>query len=106
VVHKSNRLDTTTLTSFYLAGFEVGINCPIEKLGSSVSSIFALNDDEVAFAASNSVLNEIGPGDYWVATNTRLIQYRRGPRYQITTLQSFSAISFLIWEPFCNFRSV
>ena len=78
VVHKSNRLDTTTLTSFYLAGFEVGINCPIEKLGSSVSSIFALNDDEVAFAASNSVLNEIGPGDYWVATNTRLIQYRRG----------------------------
>ena len=76
-VHKFNERDTTKLTSFYLAGFEVGIDCPSNSLSPSASSIFSL-PSEAAFAASNSVLRRIGPGTYWIATRTRLIQYSAG----------------------------
>jgi len=76
-VHKFNRWDTVKRASFYLAGFEVGIDCPKYSLSPSASSIFAL-PSEAAFAASNSVLRRIGPGTYWIATRTRLIQYSAG----------------------------
>ncbi|HEU5457745.1 MAG TPA: hypothetical protein VFU68_03935 [Terracidiphilus sp.] len=76
-VHKFNKRDTTKSPSFYLAGFEIGIDCPGESLSPSASSIFS-QPSEAAFAASNSVLLRIGPGTYWIATRTRLIQYSAG----------------------------
>ena len=76
-VHKANQWDTTKLPSFYIADFEVGITCPKEELSPSISSIFAL-PAEVAFAASNSVLQRFGPGTYWMAVGRRLIQSTAG----------------------------
>jgi hypothetical protein len=77
-VHKSNQKDTTTLASFYLANFYAGINCPVDKLFPSASSIFAL-PGETAFAASNSVLARLEPSSvYWMGVGRRLIQYSVG----------------------------
>ena len=90
-VHKSNQRDTTELPSFYLADFEIGTSCPNYKLFPSVSSIFAL-PAEAAFAASNSTLRQLGPGTYWIATRTRLIQYNVG----------FTVPSHYAAENFCD----
>lgn len=88
-IHKSNQWDMATLRSFYLADFEIGITCSQDKLGPSAASIFS-SDEEVAFAASNSVLKRLGPGIYWVAVGTRLIQYMVG----FTIPSHFQAQSF------------
>jgi hypothetical protein len=88
-VHKSNQWDTTKLLSFYLANFEVGITCPKDELSPSESSIFAL-PAEAAFAASNSVLERLGPGSYWMAVGTRLIQLNVG----LTVPSHFAAWSY------------
>jgi len=90
-VHKSNQWDTSTAPSFYLANFAVGIGCPKNELSPSASSIFAL-PTEVAFAASNSVLERLGPGTYWMAVGRRLIQYSVG----------FSEPSHYAVENFCD----
>jgi hypothetical protein len=76
-VHKSNQWDTVKSLSFYLAGFEVGIACSKDLLSPSEPAIFAL-PAETAFAASNSILDRIGPGTYWMAVGKRLIQYNTG----------------------------
>jgi hypothetical protein len=76
-VHKSNQWDTVNSLSFYLADFEVGIACSKDLLSPSESAIFAL-PAETAFAASNSILDGIGPGTYWMAVGKRLIQYNTG----------------------------
>jgi hypothetical protein len=73
-VHKSNQSKTTEPSSFYLANFEVGVTCPKDELSPSAQSIFAL-PAEAAFAASNSLLEQLGPSTYWMAVGTRLIQY-------------------------------
>jgi len=91
VVHRTNPQDTTDLPSFYLAGFEIGIGCPNASLSPSATSIFAL-PGEAAFAASNSVLEEHGPGTYWIATSTRLIQYNIG----------FTSAHHYVAENFCD----
>ena len=88
-VHKSNQWDTSTLQSFYLANFEVGITCTKDELSASESSIFAL-PAEAAFAASNSVLERVGPGTYWLAVGKRLIQYNTG----FTVPSHFASTSF------------
>jgi hypothetical protein len=93
-VHKSNQYDATVRPSFYLANFEVGITCPKEELKPSAASIFAINQ-EGAFAASNSLLERLGPGTYWMAVGRRLIQYNMGyssPSHYDT--QAFCDISF------------
>lgn len=74
-MHKASQWDTSTALSFYLADFEIGITCSADKLRPSATSIFSL-PAEGAFAASNSVLKRIGPGTYWMAVGTRLIEYR------------------------------
>jgi hypothetical protein len=76
-VHKSNQYDATVRPSFYLANFEVGITCDKEELKPSAASIFAIAQ-EGAFAASNSLLERLGPGTYWMAVGRRLIQYNVG----------------------------
>jgi hypothetical protein len=76
-VHKSNQYDATVRPSFYLANFEVGITCPKEELKTSAASIFAIAQ-EGAFAASNSLLERLGPDTYWMAVGRRLIQYNIG----------------------------
>jgi len=90
-IHKSNQWDTTTALSFYLADFEIGITCAEDKLSPSAASIFAL-PAETAFAASNSVLKRLGPGTYWLAVGTRLIQYSVG----------FTIPSHLDAQSFCD----
>jgi hypothetical protein len=57
-IHKSNQWDTTTVPSFYLADFEIGITCSEDKLSPSAASIFSV-PPETAFAASNSVLEAL-----------------------------------------------
>jgi hypothetical protein len=76
-VHKSNQWDTNQSPSFYLASFEIGLTCPKDQLGRSASSIFSVPGESV-FTASNSVLNQFGPGSYWIMTGNRLIQYNVG----------------------------
>ncbi|MGP8268668.1 MAG: WD40/YVTN/BNR-like repeat-containing protein [Terracidiphilus sp.] len=76
-VHKASQWDTTTLQSFYLANFEIGITCSKDELSPSESSIFA-GPAEAAFAASNSALARLGPGTYWMALNTHLTQLNKG----------------------------
>jgi hypothetical protein len=88
-IHKLDQWDTTTALSFYLAGFEIGITCSEDKLSPSSAGIFSL-PAEAAFAASNSVLRRIGPGTYWVAVGTRLIEYSVG----FTIPSHFEAESF------------
>lgn len=88
-IHKLNQWDTTTALSFYLADFEIGITCSEDKLSPSAASIFSL-PSEAAFAASNSVLKQIGPGTYWMAVGKRLIQYSVG----FTVPSHFEAQSF------------
>ncbi len=93
-IHKSNQYDTSTLRSFYLANFEVGISCPNEELKPSAASIFAIAQ-EGAFAASNSLLERLGPDTYWMAVGRRLIQYNIGyssPSHYYT--QAFCDITF------------
>jgi hypothetical protein len=90
-VHKSNQWDTTKLPSFYLADFETGFSCPNDKLFPSASSIFA-QPAEAAFAASNSNLKQLGPGTFWIATRSRLIQYSVG----------FTVPSHYVAESFCD----
>ncbi|MGB7549460.1 MAG: hypothetical protein WBM14_17120 [Terracidiphilus sp.] len=90
-VHKANQWDTNKLPSFFLADFEVGISCPNDRLFPSASSIFA-QPGEAAFAASNSTLKQFGPGTYWIATRTRLIQYNVG----------FTVPSHYVAESFCD----
>jgi hypothetical protein len=102
VVHRTNPQDTTNLPSFYLAGFEIGIGCLNESLSPSAASIFAL-PGEAAFAASNSVLEELGPGTYWIATRTRLIQYNVGvtvPHHYV--VENFCDIGFRVGNPLAS----
>ncbi|MGA9672231.1 MAG: hypothetical protein WBQ94_23665, partial [Terracidiphilus sp.] len=72
-VHKSNQWDTTTLQSFYLANFEIGITCSKDELSPSQSSIFAAPGD-AAFAASNSILARLGPSTFWMALSRKVTQ--------------------------------
>ncbi len=89
-IHKSNPRDTTTLPSFYLANFEIGITCSRDELEPSVSSVFSL-PGEMAFAASNSVLARLNPyAIYWMVVGKRLIQYSVGS----TVPSHYSAESF------------
>lgn len=88
-IHRANQWDTTTALSFYLGDFEIGITCSEEKLRPSAASIFSL-PAEAAFAASNSVLKQLGPGTYWLAVGRRLIQYSVG----FTIPSHFEAQSF------------
>jgi hypothetical protein len=95
-IHKSNQWDTSTLPSFYLANFEAGITCTEDRLSPSAASIFSV-PKEGAFAASNSLLEKLGPGTYWMAVGRRLIQYNVGftvPSHD--EAQSFCDISFPI----------
>ncbi|HEY0308625.1 MAG TPA: hypothetical protein VGB94_10725 [Acidobacteriaceae bacterium] len=77
-IHKLNQWDTTKRSSFYLADFVIGITCPTDKLSRSASALFSTSRAESAFAASNSVLYEQGPGDYWIVTAYRMTQYITG----------------------------
>ncbi|HEX4312069.1 MAG TPA: hypothetical protein VHZ25_18710 [Acidobacteriaceae bacterium] len=63
--------------SLYLADFEAGIDCAKDKLGPSAAAIFAQPIDG-AFAASNSGLALLDVGTYWIAAETRLIEYSTG----------------------------
>ncbi len=76
-VHKSNPSDRTEHPSFYLAQFTVALSCGDDELRPSISSIFS-TPGESAFAASNSVLKQLGPDTWWIAAATRLIQYSKG----------------------------
>jgi len=98
-VHKSNQYDTSTLPSYYLANFEVGINCSKEELDPSAASIFAVAK-EGAFAASNSLVERLGPDTYWIAVGRRLIQYN--VRYSVPSrypTQVFCDIHFPVSSP-------
>jgi hypothetical protein len=63
--------------SLYLADFEAGIDCAKDDLGPSPAKLLAQPIDG-AFAASNSVLALLDVGTYWIAAETRLIQYSIG----------------------------
>jgi hypothetical protein len=76
-VHKSNQWDTTTLPSFYLARFTLNSSCSPDILNPSASAIFS-GPTEAAFAASNSVLDQLGPSVFWIATDREIIQYEFG----------------------------
>jgi hypothetical protein len=76
-VHKSNQWDTTTHPSFYLATFTVNSSCSPDKLNPSATAIFS-GPGEAAFAASNSVLYQLGPNAFWLATDREIIQYEYG----------------------------
>ena len=88
-VHKVTPVDTTTIPSFFLGNFELGAACGKDTLDSNPFSIFSL-PKEAAFAASNSVLAQLGPGTYWLAVGHRLIQYNVGT----TRPSHFNAASF------------
>jgi hypothetical protein len=76
-IHKSNAFDTVAIPSFYLATFTIDSSCSPDTLNSSASGIFS-GPNEAAFAASNSVLSQIGPSVFWLATGRELIQYETG----------------------------
>lgn len=76
-IHKSNEFDKVTIPSFYLATFTVGSSCAPDTLNASASAIFS-GPNEAAFAASNSVLLQLGPSMFWLATGRELIQYATG----------------------------
>jgi hypothetical protein len=76
-VHNSNPVDTNTHPSFYLATFALNSSCLPDKLNPSASQIFS-GPREAAFAASNSVLRQLGPNVFWIATDREIIQYMPG----------------------------
>jgi len=77
VIHKSNQRDNATYRSFYLATFTVNSSCSEDKLNPTASAIFS-RPGEAAFAASNSVLFQLGPKLFWIATSREIIQYEFG----------------------------
>jgi len=77
VVHNSNPLDRNTHPSFYLATFTLNSSCSPYKLNPSATQIFS-GPGEGAFAASNSVLYQLGPSVFWIATDRGVIQYMPG----------------------------
>jgi hypothetical protein len=76
-VHKSNQRDTTTHSSFYLATFALDSSCSPDKLNPSETAIFS-GPEEAAFAASNSVLHQLGPSVFWIGTDRAIIQFAPG----------------------------
>ncbi|HLI76526.1 MAG TPA: hypothetical protein VKV02_06230 [Acidobacteriaceae bacterium] len=76
-IHKSNQWDTTTQPSFYLATFTINSSCAPDELNPSASALFS-GPGEAAFAASNSVLRELGPNAFWMGTARQIIQYEFG----------------------------
>jgi hypothetical protein len=76
-VHRSNQWDKTTKPSFYLATFTLNSSCSQDKLNPSATAIFS-GPGEAAFAASNSVLYQVGPTVFWIATAREIIQYEFG----------------------------
>jgi hypothetical protein len=76
-LHRSNAHDKTDMPSFYLATFTINSSCSPDILNASASSIFS-GPGEAAFAASNSVLYQLGQNAFWLATGRQLIQYETG----------------------------
>ncbi len=76
-VHNSNPLDTNTHPTFYLSTFALNSSCSPDKLNPSATQIFS-GPGETAFAASNSVLHQLGPSVFWIATDRAIIQYMPG----------------------------
>ncbi len=77
VVQKLNPLDRTTLPSFYLGTFTTNSSCSPDKLNPRTDEIFS-GPGEAAFAASNSVLYQLAPSVFWIATDKEIIQWFPG----------------------------
>ena len=76
-VHRSNQWDTTTHPSFYLATFAINSSCAPDELTPSATVLFS-GPGEAAFAASNSVLRQLGPSAFWMGTSRQIIQWEFG----------------------------
>lgn len=76
-VHRLNQWDTNTHPSFYLATFTLNSSCSQDKLNPSATTIFS-GPGEAAFAASNSVLYQLGTNVLWIATAREIVQYAFG----------------------------
>jgi len=74
------RVDTTTHASFYLATFTIKSHCSADTLNPSATILFS-GSGETAFAASNSVSQQLGPNVFLVATAPQIIQYEYGFTY-------------------------